>query len=125
MNAAEKTAAKILELLPATRQQLEKRLFSSRVGIYRALAAMEPGTVYVGGWVKAPDGTIMAVIHKGPGKDVPRPAVVVDSFDKYRRRKAAPIFRHWMEIALFGDGNARDVYTQEEKELIWPSRSWK
>lgn len=114
-------AHKILESLPATRPELEALLGATRGGVYRAMATLPGGSYHVGGWVRTPNGTAVAVFHPGPGDSVQCPPLMKGEYDRESQRQCvAPVFRHWMDFALFGDGSARDVYTTEEKELIWP-----
>lgn len=109
-----KNMKRILAILPATKPEMEIRLGITRSSIYRAFQRMDELKDYhVGGWVQSSQGSPTAIFHKGPGKNVSCPEMV----PKDRRstpRKNAPVFRHWMDIALFGHGPARSLTEEEE-----------
>ncbi len=104
--------------MPSTKPDMEVRLGITRSSIYRVFQTMDKSVDYhVGDWVQGAQGCPCAVFHKGPGKDAPCPGVIPKDRRTAPRIENAPIFRHWMDVALFGHGPARGsvCYLEEEE----------
>jgi predicted ArsR family transcriptional regulator len=103
-------AADLAKIIGVSREVIDKRL--------RRLREKEQKQVCISGWLRAKSGRVIALYSLGsepcvrrPGKhEVEDEAEALFQLDRQRKARAAlarPAFRHWQDVAFFGEPGRR------------------